>query len=142
MMEVKEIAFWKEGSDKKTLNATLFSTSANELARDFSKSEKKRNKPTQLRRFYDEVQRLQSKLQSTSERPNADQEFENGLAYLHMLIAKAAYAQGRELVTPKFVDFLKHSIQQVESRDDLRVFADFFEAVMAFYKVHRPSDKG
>lgn len=140
-MNIQDIAFWKEGSDKKILNATLFSESANELARDFSRGDRKRNKPTQLRRFYDEVQRLQSRLQSTAEQSTAQQDFENGLAYLHMLIAKAAYAQGRELVTPKFVEFLQHSIGQVESRQDLRVFADFFEAVMAFYKVHRPSDK-
>ncbi len=139
-MDTKEFTFWKEGSDKKILNAALFSDTADRLAKRFAASGRNQNKLTQLRRFYDEVQRQQSLLQSTAGSTTADSDFENSLAYLHMLIAKAAYAQGRKLVTKDFVDFLRHGIQQVKSREDFRVFSDFFEAVMAFYKVHRPSD--
>jgi CRISPR-associated protein Csm2 len=55
-----------------------------------------------------------------------------------MLVAKAAYAQGRELVSPSFVSLLKSGVSQVETRRDLTIFANFFESFMGFYKLHGP----
>jgi len=55
-----------------------------------------------------------------------------------MLVAKTAYAQGRKLVTKTFVDLMKDGISQIDSKNDLRVFANFLEAFMGFYKVSGP----
>ncbi|PIU32807.1 MAG: hypothetical protein COT06_00740 [Syntrophobacteraceae bacterium CG07_land_8_20_14_0_80_61_8] len=51
-----------------------------------------------------------------------------------MIIAKAAYAEGRKLVTENFVTFIRESVGQVQSAQDLDIFANLFEAFMGFYK--------
>jgi len=116
-----------------TIRPELFSKETEKLAEDLSK-EKKANKRSQIRKFYDEVVRLNSLAIAT---PN---EWENVLPYVHMLVAKAAYAEGRELVTNEFVGFIKDSVDQVKEKDDLDVFANVFEAFMGFYRKYRPRD--
>ena len=88
------------------------------------------NKRTQIRKFYDEVVRLNS-LANNKTNP---EEWDNVLPYVNMLIAKAAYAQGRNSVTPDFVDLMKNCIKEVREKKDLEVFANFFESFMGFYR--------
>lgn len=59
---------------------------------------------------------------------------------VHMLTAKAAYAQGRELISQSFMDFIRDSVDQIEDRKDLNLFSNFFEAFMGFYRLHGPSN--
>ena len=54
-----------------------------------------------------------------------------------MLIAKAAYAQGRKKVSQEFMDLIKGCIAQVHIDKDLDVFANFFESFMGFYRQYR-----
>lgn len=134
------ISLWKD-SEKKIINPQLFSGEAEKFAREIGRQGKedrrrKLNKGTQLRRFYDEIVRFQT--QSKSLRDDDSEKWENLLPYVHMLVAKAAYAQGRELVSPSFVDLLKNGISQIETRRDLTVFANFFESFMGFYKLYGP----
>ncbi len=121
------------------LDPDLFSGKAEKLAEEVFggqlRSNGKANKPTQLRKFYDEVLRFDSMLKaSTSEKQT--EEFEKLLPYLRMLNAKAAYAMGRDLVTKEFKDFLSEALMQVKSKDDFDIFAGLFEAFMGFYKYY------
>ena len=127
-----EIQLWKD-REKRIVDPLLFSTIADEKARLIGLEDNRKNKGTQLRRFFDEIVRLNGMAQ----KPGA--EWEHILPQLHMLIAKAAYAKGRKLVTDSFVNLLKDSILQVKDKDDLRVMTSFFESFMGFYKVYKPN---
>jgi len=132
-----KIVLWKDRDNKK-IDPTLFSIRAEELAQQLAKdhddSRKKTNKRTQIRKFYDEVLRLDSTVKT---KPN---EWDNVLPLVHMLIAKAAYAKGRELISDNFVNFIRDSISQISEREDLTVFANFFEAFMGFYRQYGPAN--
>ena len=122
------ISFYKD-DDKQILNPVLFSGAAEKLAKEiYDSGRKKANKRSQLRKFFDEVIRLNSLSKSN---PG---DWDNILPYVNMLIAKAAYAQGRGKVTQEFVDLIKGCIDQVHKDRDLDVFASFFEAFIGFYR--------
>ena len=116
----------------RTVRPEIFSRETEELASRLAAE--KANKRSQLRKFYDEVVRLNSLAR------NNPTDWENVLPFVHMLVAKAAYAEGRGLVTGEFVDFIKGSVDQVNNSVDLDVFANVFEAFMGFYRKHRPRD--
>lgn len=134
---MQQIVFWKD-KEKGIVDPALYSEIAEELAKEMKKEheteKKKPNKPTQIRRFYDEVTRLNMEARA---RPG---EWDNVIPIVHMLIAKAAYAQGRELVGKTFVDFIRSSVGQVKEPKDLSLFANIFEAFMGFYKLYVPKD--
>ena len=137
---MSEITLWQD-SEKKIINQKLFSEVAEKFAREIGKEgtddrRRKLNKGTQLRRFFDEIIRLQSLAKSLPEKDT--EKWANLLPYIHMLVAKVAYAQGRGLVSPSFVNLLKSGISQIETRRDLTIFANFFESFMGFYKLHGP----
>jgi CRISPR-associated protein Csm2 len=127
------INFWMEKQTKQ-IDPQLFSKIAEDLAQELNKeriaSRDKANKPTQIRKFYDEVLRFQSLIQA-----NRD-EFTKLLPYIKMLNAKAAYAMGRDLISVSFKEFISKSIEQVDDPDDFDIFAGFFEAFMGFYKYY------
>lgn len=129
------IDFWKD-RDKKIIDPWLYSKRAEQLskqlAEDCESSRKKPNKRTQVRRFYDEVVRLE-----TTARSRAG-EWEHILPLVHMLTAKAAYARGRDLVSDNFLNFIRSAVEQVAEPGDLSVFANFFEAFMGFYRMDCP----
>ena len=125
-----KISFWRD-EVKKTVDPMLFSKRAEELSTLLAEECRQNrgiNKRTQIRRFYDEVARLDM----AARRPES--EWDSVLPLLHMLVAKAAYARGRNLVSEEFVHFIKSSIEQVKQPKDLIVFAGFFEAFMGFYR--------
>ena len=99
-----------------------------------NKNQSRLNKRTQIRKFYDEVLRLNGLALSTQV------PWDSVLPQVHMLVAKTAYAKGRELVSQNFLNFIQDSVGQVQSKDDLRVFADFFEAFMGFYRLYGPNN--
>ncbi len=133
-----KIQLWKD-REKGVIDPQLFSSKAEELAQQLADDHKKSkgqraNKRTQLRKFYDEVLRLESEARSR------EGEWDRIAPLVHMLTAKAAYAKGRELVSETFLNFIKDSVSQVKEQKDLAVFANFFEAVMGFYRQHGPSN--
>ena len=130
---MSDYTFYKD-STKRAIRPELFSSTAEELAKKIDEADKGKNKRSQIRKFYDEVIRLNAMVRSNPE------EWDNVIPLVNMIIAKAAYAEGRRLVTEDFVLFLKQAIQQVESHKDLDVFANFFEAFMGFYRKYRPSE--
>ena len=69
---------------------------------------------------------------------NAD--WDSILPMINMIIAKTAYAKGRNLISNNFLLFIKSSIKQIKTPEDLTVFANFFEAFYGFYKLHCPAN--
>jgi CRISPR-associated protein Csm2 len=127
-----KITLWKDKS-KSIIDPALFSVTAEELAQRLSQDTKK-DKRTQLRKFYDEIIRLNMLAKTNPE------SWSNVLPYVHMVTAKAAYAKGRDLISDDFREFIKSGIDQIEEPADLNVFASFFEAFLGFYKMHNPRD--
>ncbi len=127
---IEAIVFYKD-KDKKIINPELFSNIAENWAREVhveGENARDANKRSQLRKFYDEVLRL-----NTIVKTNPD-EWENILPYVNMLIAKSVYAQGRNKITPTFVRMLKDGIHQIQRKEDMELFANFFEAFMGYYR--------
>jgi CRISPR-associated protein Csm2 len=127
---MSSISLWKD-RENKIIDPLLFSKVAEDMAISLG-GDSRKNKGSQLRRFFDEVVRLNDTAKADTV------EMVVVLPYLHMLIAKAAYAKGRKLVTDDFVQLMRDCINQIENKDDLRVFTNFFESLMAFYKLHGP----
>jgi CRISPR-associated protein Csm2 len=96
-------------------------------------SRNSRNKPSQLRRFYDELVALQEKARD-------DKSFDQHLPFIQMLKAKVAYAEGRDKVDTEFVSLLNRVVDQSINPATLRQARLFMEAFMAFYKVHGPRE--
>lgn len=130
---------WKD-EGKNLLNPEAFSKIAEEWAKKISdegKDEKgnaKRNKTSQIRKFYDELFKLNQRARMQGSNWDAI------LPHVHMLIAKAAYAKGRDLVTDSFVEGLKTMLSEIKTKEHLHAVTSFLEAFMAFYKQYRPKD--
>lgn len=123
---------WKD-EGKNLLNPEAFSKTAEEWASEVSK-DGKRNKTSQIRKFYDELFKLNQRARMQGSNWDAI------LPHVHMLIAKAAYAKGRDLVTDSFVDGLKTMLSEIKTKEHLHAVTSFLEAFMAFYKQYRPKD--
>ncbi len=132
---MEKIIFWKD-PEARTVDPTLFSSKAENLAKilasDHKSSKLKFNRRTQIRHFYDEILRLNNEAQTTPER------WEIVLPRVHMLIAKAAYARGRDLVSDNFLGYMRSSVDQIHTVQDLSIWANFFEALMGFYALYVP----
>ncbi len=117
-------------------SAKPFSEDAENIAKHLYESAKNgrdsdKNKSTQIRRFYDELVGWQERIGTD------DKKFKDYEAFIHMLNAKAAYAQGRNLVTEDFVKWLRDCIQQIDSPRTLNHFRLHFEAMLGFLKAIR-----
>ncbi len=127
------LQLWEDRAEKK-LDPMLFSTKAEEFAKRINDdSSRTVNKGTQLRKFFDEILRLNTLAQARGADWNLI------LPQVHMVIAKAAYAQGRKLVSQSFVTHVREGISQVETPEDLRVFCNHMEAFIGFYKMYNQS---
>jgi CRISPR-associated protein Csm2 len=111
-------------------DARLFAEIAEQAAAAVAGSSRDANKGTQLRRFYDEFVMWQEKVGSSTEK------FDESHPYICMLKAKVAYAKGRGHVDANFEALLRRIVDQSTSPATLRQGKLFFEAFMAFYKVH------
>lgn len=127
------IQLWKD-REKKIMDPELFSRKAEDFAQQISgEASKTRNKGTQLRKFFDEIVRLDTLAK-------ANNNWQTILAQVHMLIAKVAYAKGRDLVSDSFVRQMKEGIYQIEKPEDLHIFASYLEAFTGYYKMLKPRD--
>ena len=117
------------------LPKTLFSDIAERAAKDVSNDAGREfNKPSQLRRFYEEFVNLQQKV------GNSQEKYEEVAPFIQMLKAKVAYALGRKKVSGDFQALLKHTVDQAKDPITLRHAKLFLEAFMAFYKLHGPRE--
>jgi CRISPR-associated protein Csm2 len=58
-----------------------------------------------------------------------------------MLIAKAAYAKGRKLVSKRFYFHIREVIPKIRDREDLKLYTNFYEAFMGFYRLQEQKAK-
>lgn len=117
------------------LDPELFNTVAQQAAQRIAGDDPRKtdNKPTQLRKFYDEIVLWDNKVLMHPEK------FDEYLPFIRMLNAKAAYAKGRKLVDDNYVRLLNNGLQQVTNAETLHTFKLFMEAFMGFYKQERPN---
>ena len=117
------------------LDPELFNTVDQQAAQRIAGDDPRKtdNKPTQLRKFYDEIVLWDNKVLMHPEK------FDEYLPFIRMLNAKAAYAKGRKLVDDNYVRLLNNGLQQVTNPETLHTFKLFMEAFMGFYKQERPN---
>lgn len=136
------IQFW-EDREKKLLNPKLFSEIAEAEAKKVFKSAGGRgkninkNKPTQLRRFFDEIVAFEARYKQILSKSPSEQEkvFAQQLPFIHMLVPKVKYAEARNLVSSDFVELLKSAVvDNLKKSEDLKILTSFFEAFMGHYK--------
>jgi CRISPR-associated protein Csm2 len=132
------ISFW---TNEGQINPELFSDVAEKWAKTVcnaglkqdrkGKKKLERNKITQLRKFYDEALRFKELVRN-------GESIDEVLPYLMMLNAKAAYAEGRELITKEFSNMLRTGLEQIDSKrpESIDIFVNFFEAFMGYYKYY------
>ncbi|MGD9157370.1 MAG: type III-A CRISPR-associated protein Csm2 [Desulfobacteraceae bacterium] len=122
--------FYKD-REKGIIEPKLFSDIAMTLAdKIHEEGQNKANKRSQLRKFFDEVVRLNS----LANNKNNTEQWEQIEPYVNMLIAKAAYAEGKGSVTKEFAKLIKDAVNEIRGPKDLNVFTSFFEAFMGFYR--------
>ena len=119
----------------KNIPPTLFSDIAQDKARTVHEAgEGKKNKSTQLRRFYDELVMWYERVQFERTPTERSAKYEEVAPFIQMLVAKAAYAKGRDHVDECFETLFAHLIRQISDADSLRHAKLFMEAFMGFYK--------
>ncbi|MEA3220474.1 type III-A CRISPR-associated protein Csm2 [Immundisolibacter sp.] len=112
---------------RQALDADLFAAVAEACAKKIA-GDKKKNKSSQLRKFYDE-------LGMWAERVRAEEDkFAEFLPFIRMLNAKVAYAKGRQLVDANYQALMNHCLKEVTDPDTLHLCKTFFEAFMGYYK--------
>lgn len=94
----------------------------------------KKNKSTQLRKFYDELVMWQEKVALEQNIEARQHRYKEHAPFIKMLSAKVAYARGRDHVDACFEKLFTHVIRQIDSPDTLKHAKLFMEAFMGFYK--------
>lgn len=117
----------------KPLDPEIFNSTAQQAARSVRGDDDRVNKPTQLRRFYDELVLWEGRVNQQPAK------FDEYLPFIRMLNAKAAYAEGRKLVDRTFVNLLHHTLGEAKDPETLTACKLFWEAFMGFYKQERPN---
>lgn len=117
----------------KPLDPELFNSTALKAAKEVAGNQRA-NKPSQLRKFYEELLTWETRV---AQQPD---KFDEYLPMIRMINAKVAYAEGRNLVDPVFVDLMRHTLSEVKNPASLTICKLFWEAFMGFYKKERPSE--
>jgi CRISPR-associated protein Csm2 len=112
----------------------LFDSTAHDAAKEVATADKKHNKPTQLRRFFDELCMWQEKVIHNEGR------FNEYVPFIRMMNAKVAYAKGRNLIDENFRALFAHCVQMVNDPRTLLHAKLFMEAFVGFYKIERKDD--
>jgi CRISPR type III-A-associated protein Csm2 len=114
----------------KSYLSKMFSIDAQQIAHIFqpSKNMKEAISTTQYRQFYEWISKQAEKAEGISEN-----EFKKEvLPMVSFLISKVVYSKNRGLIKEPFVKFMTHSIRAIETKEDLKVFKLFMEAIMGF----------
>jgi CRISPR-associated protein Csm2 len=119
----------------KNIPVTLFSDIAREKAATVHQAgEGKKNKSTQLRRFYDELVMWFEKVHFERTPKEREDKYKEVAPFIQMLVAKVAYARGRDHVDECFEKLFADLIGKITDAETLRNAKLFMEAFMGFYK--------
>jgi CRISPR-associated protein Csm2 len=128
-IEVNDIKFGTEMPDQ------LFADIAQDKAKTiFEAGAGRKNKSTQLRKFYDELVMWQDKVAFEQGNEARAGKYKELAPFIKMLNAKVAYARGRDHVDLCFEKLFSHVIRQITDPDTLKHAKLFMEAFMGFYK--------
>jgi CRISPR-associated protein Csm2 len=117
------------------LDPELFADIAQAAAKAIAEEGRgKKNKSTQLRKFYDELVMWHDKVFFEQGEEAKAAKYTALAPFIKMMRAKAAYAKGRDHVSAGFEKLFSHLIGQVKTPDTLRDAKLFMEAFMGFYK--------
>ncbi|WP_442764119.1 type III-A CRISPR-associated protein Csm2 [Malikia spinosa] len=94
----------------------------------------RKNKSTQLRKFYDELVMWHEKVHHERTPQAKADKYAEIAPFIKMMKAKVAYARGRDHVDECFEQLLAHLVSQIDGVDSLRHAKLFMEAFMGFYK--------
>jgi CRISPR-associated protein Csm2 len=136
---------------KKPLRTDLFSVVASDYAQEVfiegckndkgipvqnrdGQPQQQKNKSSQLRRFYDELVMWYERVQFERTPAEREAKYQEVAPFIQMLVAKAAYANGRKHIDDTFEQMFSHVIRQISDADSLRHAKLFMEAFMGFYK--------
>ena len=132
--DLPKIEFWAD-RERKIVNPDLFVSIAYTYSEKISNDDKKKNKRSQIRKFYDEVIHYYDLLKGNKEI------FPQLLPYIKLLRAKVYYSLGRGHITDHFKNMIENCLNQIQTYEDFEVFKNFFEAFMGYYRYHRPKDE-
>ncbi len=82
---------------------------------------------SQLRRFFDQVKRLERRYKTSSKA------FEKISYELALIVASAKYTLARGKIPVSFLDFLETQIKNINSGKEFEDFVKYFEAVVGYY---------
>ena len=126
-IEVEDIRFGAE------IDQNLFADIAQAKARVIAdESGGRKNKSTQLRKFYDELVMWHDKVFAHGADRGAT--YRELAPFIKMLCAKVTYAKGRDHVSEGFEKLFTHVIRAVDGPETLKQAKLFIEAFMGFYK--------
>ncbi|MCW2313119.1 type III-A CRISPR-associated protein Csm2 [Rhodoferax antarcticus] len=114
---------------------TLFCDIAQDKAASvFQAGDGRKNKSTQLRKFYDELVMWFDKVQLERTKEARASKYAELAPFIKMMNAKVAYARGRDHVDECFEQMFSHLIRQITDAETLKHAKLFMEAFMGFYK--------
>ena len=93
----------------------------------------RKNKSTQLRKFYDELVMWHDKVFAHGV-VDREAKYKELAPFIKMLCAKVTYAKGRDHVSVGFEKLFSHVVRAVEGPETLKHAKLFIEAFMGFYK--------
>lgn len=117
-------------NDKKGL-ATLIRDDAMVYAEQIMNNRGSRDNYTQIRKYYDELVRLQQKSISCDE-----ESFKKYLPSIYIIAAKSSYAISKKILTQSFGNFIEKNIKGVNTKEDLNSCIMLFEAVLGYLKFY------
>ena len=123
------ISFY-EDEQKKILDSNLLTNKAEAWAREFAS---RGLSPTQIRKFYNDVKALESKIEAKKDEPTG---FKEVLPLIKMLKSKVAYAVrlgGQQRVPFEFKRFIDEMIESINDEKDFEAFCKVFEATLGFF---------
>lgn len=117
------------------ISENLFADIAQEkAARVFEGGAGRKNKSTQLRKFYDELVMWFDKVNLERTKDAKASKYTEVAPFVKMMNAKVAYARGRDHVDECFEQMFSHLIRQISDAETLKHAKLFMEAFMGFYK--------
>lgn len=117
-------------NDKKGL-ASLIRDDAMVYAEQIIKNRGSRDNYTQIRKYYDELVRIQQQSLGCDE-----ESYKKYLPSIYIVAAKASYAVSKKSLTQSFGNFIEKNVKNVNTKDDLNSCIMLFEAVLGYLKFY------
>ncbi len=121
--ELKD-GYFKYIDDRKSLKPEFIVEYPRKIALQLKDS--RRNKLSQLWKFYDYARRIQDSLRQNGER------LDIRYAQLCKLQPAVNYAKGKDIITQAFKDFIDCNVDSIRDDEDLHAFIEHFQSVIAY----------